>query len=110
MSAFVGKADIPQCPLFPRKQTPIGATAMSALCQKRTSSWRFRFNVSESLVHTPATSTVRSNRGSIRHRRLTLLGFANDKRGNMRGVWGWLRASIHAAGLLTAIVDAAHAA
>src|SRR5215472_18962379 len=27
----------------------------------------------------------------------------------MRGVWGWLRVSFHAAGLLTAIVDAAHA-
>jgi hypothetical protein len=27
----------------------------------------------------------------------------------MRGVWAWLRFSFHAAGLLTAIVDAAHA-
>jgi hypothetical protein len=36
MSAFGGKADMPECPLFPRKQTSIGASAMSALCQKRT--------------------------------------------------------------------------
>ena len=27
----------------------------------------------------------------------------------MRGVWAWLRFSFHAAGLLTAIVDAVHA-
>ena len=27
----------------------------------------------------------------------------------MRRVWAWLRVSFHAAGLLTAIVDAAHA-
>src|SRR5499433_2568695 len=33
----------------------------------------------------------------------------SDKRGNMRGVWAWLRFSFQAAGLLTAIVDAAHA-
>jgi hypothetical protein len=33
MSAFGGKADMPQCPLFPRKQTSKGARDMSALCQ-----------------------------------------------------------------------------
>src|SRR5689334_6780791 len=36
MSGFGGKADMLQCPLFPRKQTSIDASAMSALCQKRT--------------------------------------------------------------------------
>src|SRR5262249_37870569 len=37
MSAFGGKADMDQCPLFPRKQTSLRARGMSALCQKRTS-------------------------------------------------------------------------
>jgi hypothetical protein len=37
------------------------------------------------------------------------LSFANNKGGSMRRVWAWLRVSFHAAGLLTAIVDAAHA-
>jgi hypothetical protein len=36
MSAFGGKADMTQCPLFPRKQTSLGAGDMSALCQKET--------------------------------------------------------------------------
>ena len=35
MSAFGGKADMVQCPLFLRKRTFAAVIAMSALCQRR---------------------------------------------------------------------------
>src|SRR5215469_11494310 len=42
MSAFGGKADTPQYPLYPARQTSGGAPGIAALCQKATSGGRSR--------------------------------------------------------------------
>src|SRR6516165_6806027 len=46
---FGGKADMPQCPLFPRKRTLIERVGMSALCQKQT----FRVAVKNVAIRSP---------------------------------------------------------